>query len=215
MAEVLDRVTVGEELAGRLRRLILAGELRPGDPLPESPLAERYGVSRPSVRDAIRRLVHEGLVRHETHRGARVARLEESELSDILLVRMIVEPAVVRRFGVTLRTGERLRTIVERLDATAEASDWPSYAEADIHFHETLVAAAESPRLTELHSRAMRQLRLHLISFDLGDELPGPDRRHVGEHRRIAQHWTAGEREAAARLLSSHLEDALAAVRAV
>lgn len=212
MTEVLERVTVGEELADRLRRLILAGEFRPGDPLRESHLAERYDVSRPSVRDAIRRLVHEGLVQHETHRGARVARLEESGLRDILLVRMIIEPAVVRRFGTTPESGARLRAIVEDLEAAVEARDWPGYAEADIDFHETLVAAAASPRLTELHGRAMRQLRLHLTSADLADERPIPDRHDVGEHRLIAQQLAADEREDAARLLSSHLEDALAAV---
>lgn len=212
MQETLDRRTVGEELAARLRRRILAGELRPGEPLREATLAERYEASRPSVRDALRRLAHEGLVRHETHRGARVTRLAEDELRDILALRMIIEPTVVRRFVLPDELRDRLRGLVERLEATAAAGDWPGYGEADVGFHETLVAAARSPRLSDAHGRAMRQLRLHLVSVDLDEPDPGPDRRHVREHRRMARLFASGEREEAARLLASHLEDALAAL---
>lgn len=60
-AETLDGVTVGEELAGRLRREILRGKRKPSDPLPEEPLATRYDMSRPSVRDSLGMLAREGL----------------------------------------------------------------------------------------------------------------------------------------------------------
>lgn len=214
MPETLERRTVGEELADRLRRRILQGELVPGAPLPEADLARRYGASRPSVRDALRQLVYEGLVHHETHRGATVARLSNEEIRDILLVRIVIEPEVVRRFGLPEEQRDRLTGQVERLEATAAAEDWSGYAEADIAFHETVVAAAGSPRLKDTHGRATRQLRLHFISVDRDEDSPGPSRRHVGEHRRIADLWAADEREAAARLLTSHLEDARRALKA-
>lgn len=212
MTETLERRTVGEELAARLRRKIFVGELPPDRALPEAALAEEYAVSRPSVRDALRRLAHEGLVRHETHRGARVASLSDDELRDVLLVRTILEPEVVRRFGLPEELGSRLSACVGQLEASAAAQDWPAYGEADINFHETLVAAARSSRLSETHSRAMRQLRLHFVSVDQREQRPATDRRHVGEHRRIADLLAADEREAAAGLLLKHLEDARAAV---
>lgn len=208
MPETLERRTVGEELAARLRARILAGELPPGAPLREAALAERFDVSRPSVRDALRRLGHEGLVQHETHRGARVARLSGDELRDILALRMIVEPAVVRTVGLPDDLPDRLRGFVERLEEAAAAEDWPTYGEADVGFHETLVAAAGSARLREAHGRAMRELRLHLVSVDRSETSPGPDRRHVAEHRKMMELLAAGEREEAARLLVAHLEDA-------
>lgn len=212
MRETLERRTVGEELAVRLRHRILAGELQPGEPLRETALAERYGASRPSVRDALRRLDHEGLVQHETHRGAHVTRLTKDELRDILALRMIVEPAVVRRWGLPEDLRDRLAAFVEQLETAAAADDWSAYGEADVGFHETLVAPARSARLSEAHGRAMRQLRLHLMSVDRAEPSPGPSRRHVAEHRRMADLLTAGEREEAARLLAGHLEDALAAL---
>lgn len=212
MTGTLERQTVGEELAARLRRRILVGELPPGEALREAALAERYGASRPSVRDALRRLGHEGLVQHETHRGARVARLTDDELRDILALRMIVEPAVARRYGLPDDLRERLAGCVDRLESAAAAEDWPAYVEADVGFHETLVAAARSTRLSEAHARAMRQLRLHLVSVDRAEASPGPARRHVTEHRRLAELLAADEREEAARLLSDHLDDALAAL---
>lgn len=212
MRETLERRTVGEELAARLRHRILAGELQPGEPLREAALAERYGASRPSVRDALRRLDHEGLVQHETHRGAQVTRLTKDELRDILALRMIVEPAVVRRCGLPEDLRERLAAFVEQLETAAAADDWPAYGEADVGFHETLVAAARSARLSEAHGRAMRQLRLHLVSVDRAEPSPGPSRRHVAEHGRMADLLAADERQEAARLLAGHLEDALAAL---
>lgn len=212
MPEALERRTVGDELADLLRRRILTGDLRPGAPLREAALAERYEASRPSVRDALRRLRHEGLVQHETHRGARVTRLTAAELRDILTVRLVVEPSVVRRFGLPEELGDRLLGLVERLEVTASAGDWPGYGEADFGFHETLVAAARSPRLSEAHGRAMRQLRLHFVTVDRDELDPGPDRRHVAEHRLMADLLANDRREEAARLLTRHLEDALAAL---
>lgn len=212
MPETLERQTVGEELAALIRDRILAGELRPGEPLRESALAGRYGASRPSVRDALRRLGHEGLVRHETHRGARVTRLTEAELRDILALRTVIEPSVVRRFGLPDDLRGRLAKSIERLEAAARASDWPTYGEADIGFHATLVAGARSRRLTEAHGRAMRQLRLHLVSVDLDEPRPGVDRKHVAEHRRIAELLAVDEREEAAQVLTGHLDDALTAL---
>lgn len=212
MRETLERQTVGEELAARLRRRILAGELLPGAPLREAALAGRYGASRPSVRDALRQLDHEGLVQHETHRGARVTRLTRDEVRDILTLRTIVEPAVIRRCRFPDDLRDLLAGFVERLESAAAAEDWPSYGEADVGFHETLVAAARSPRLSEAHGRAMRQLLLYLVSVDRAESSPGPDRRHVAEHRRMVELLADDQREEAARLLSGHLEDALAAL---
>lgn len=212
MQEMLERQTVGEELAARLRHRILAGELLPGAPLREAALSERYGASRPSVRDAIRQLDNEGLVQHETHRGAHVTRLTRDEVHDILALRTIVEPSVIRRYGLPDDLRDRLAGYVDRLESAAAAEDWPSYGEADVGFHETLVAAAGSARLTEAHGRAMRQLLLYLVSVDRAESSPGPTRRHVAEHRRMAELLAADEREGAARLLRGHLEDALAAL---
>lgn len=206
--ETLDRRTIGEELADRLRRRILCGDLRPGEALPEAAIAQRYATSRPSVRDALRRLAHEGLVQHETHRGARVTSLDAEELRDISQDRLVVEPGAVRRASFVDEDLRALRACARRLEHAAEAGNWEAYVDADIDFHSTLVGCGAGPRLAEFHARTLRLLRLHLTSADLDDETVGPERLHVGEHRRIVELLAEGDREAAIRLLTRHLEDA-------
>jgi DNA-binding GntR family transcriptional regulator len=210
----LARRSVGEELAARLRNRILRGELRPGDALREQALAEDFDTSRPSVRDALRRLAHEGLVQHETHRGARVACLQRAELKDISVARLVIEPQVARRFEADASVLHALRGLATELEDAAAADDWPAYADADLRFHTTLVGSAGSRRLAAHHLAAMRQLRLHFLSVDLDEEAGALDRRHVREHRRVVDHLASGDREAAAQVLTRHLEDALAALDA-
>jgi len=206
--ETLERRTIGEELAALLRKRILRGELRPGQALPEAAIAERYDTSRPSVRDALRRLAHDGLVQHETHRGARVATLDPADRRDISEARLVIEPQVVRRAAFGDGTLAQLLEIAGRLEAAADAGDWQAYSAADVAFHATLVGATSSRRLAELHARAMRELRLHFTSVDRDDERPGLERRHVAEHRQIVEYLEDGDRPSAARLLTRHLEDA-------
>jgi DNA-binding GntR family transcriptional regulator len=206
--ETLDRRTIGEEVADRLRRRILCGELRPGEALPEAAIAERYATSRPSVRDALRRLAHEGLVQHETHRGARVTSLDADELRDISEDRLVVEPGAALRATFGDEQLRALQACVSRLEKAAEAGNWEAYVDADIEFHSALVSFGAGRRLAEFHARTLRLLRLHLTSADIDDETVGPERPHVGEHRRIVELLAEGDREAAIRLLTRHLEDA-------
>lgn len=206
--ETLDRRTIGEELADRLRRRILRGDLRPGEPLPETTIAEHYATSRPSVRDALRRLAHEGLVRHETHRGARVTSLDAEDRRDLSEVRLVVEPGAVLRASFVDEDLSALRACARRLEHAAEAGYWEAYVDADIDFHLALVGCGAGPRLAEFHARTLRLLRLHLTSADLDDETVGPERPHVGQHRRIVELLAEGDRQAAVRLLTRHLEDA-------
>ncbi|MGD8495759.1 MAG: GntR family transcriptional regulator [Gemmatimonadales bacterium] len=206
--ETLERRTIGEELADRLRERILEGDLPPGTPLPETAIAERYGTSRPSVRDALRQLVHEGLVRHETHRGAQVARLDDRRLRDICEARLIIEPQVARRASFGEAALGALRERAGRLESAARTGDWRAYTDADIDFHVFLVGCGASRSAADFHATGMRQLRLHFTSLDRGDGRPGSRRSHVAEHRRIVDLLGSGNRPEAARLLTRHLEDA-------
>ncbi|MGI9038994.1 MAG: FCD domain-containing protein [Gemmatimonadota bacterium] len=107
------------------------------------------------------------------------------------------------------RAGSRSRATHPRCPRRAAATaDWAAYAEADLRFHNAIVASAGSRRLTELHLASMRLLRLEFTSVDISRSETGPAGRHVAEHRRIADLLAAGDVEEAAWLLTSHLEDA-------
>ncbi len=122
----LDDAPVGMgRVAGRvvteLERMIVTGELLPGQPIRQELMAERLGVSRLPIREGLRHLTAEGLVAHVPNVGYTVARLEQSEFDQIYLMRAALEPEVLRslpRFGTT-----DLEDIRESAAAVAAASD--------------------------------------------------------------------------------------------
>jgi DNA-binding transcriptional regulator YhcF (GntR family) len=91
----LNRKSVAEQVVGVLREEILRGNLEPGTPLPEVALAQSFGVSRNTVREAIRSLVNEGLARHHMHRGAVVTEQTVEDIADIHQARSVVELAAI------------------------------------------------------------------------------------------------------------------------
>src|SRR5437016_14664603 len=87
----IHRVTVADQAAGILRQRILEGELRPGTPLPEVPLAESMGGSRNTMREAVRILSIEGLLKRNIHRGVAVAQLSLRDVHETYDLRRILE----------------------------------------------------------------------------------------------------------------------------
>lgn len=209
----LQRRTVAEDLADRLSSRILRGSLRPGTPLREERIASTYETTRTTVRDALRLLEQDGLVSHETHRGARVTVLEQADLNDIIDMRLAIEPQVVRRAVERAVDLSRLYAVADLLESTARAGDWPGYGAADIRFHTELVGMAGSERLLEFFGTTLRLLKLTMLAgdqaADAGPDLPA----HVFEHRRLLELIEARRAGEAARLMTRHLESARRHVR--
>ena len=100
MANVLDGITferssTAQQVAGTLRDVLLRGELRPGTPLRELALASSLGVSRNTIREALRMLAADGLVRYAVHRRVAVAALTERQVVDIFKARRMIEREAV------------------------------------------------------------------------------------------------------------------------
>src|SRR3989454_5154649 len=92
----ITRVSVADQVAALLRQRILEGEFRPGTQLQELPLASSLGVSRNTMREAIRILSLEGLLRRSLHRGAAVSQLSLRDVQEIYQLRRMLEiPAVL------------------------------------------------------------------------------------------------------------------------
>src|SRR5918995_1911898 len=97
----LPRATYASMVTERLRDSIVDGSLAPGSQLSEAELATRFGVSGGRVREALQRLIQEGLVRAEPHRGVFVPVLTESDVRDIYLAREALESAAVQHIIAT------------------------------------------------------------------------------------------------------------------
>jgi DNA-binding GntR family transcriptional regulator len=169
MSEALRRISVVDELAYVLRAAILDGRFAAGKPLRETELADGYGVSRHTLRAALRRLAEEGLVRLEPHRGARVASLDRAELIGLFEVRTALEVeaarlALERHSG---RLPEDVHAALHRLVAATERArpSWADISRRHTELHGAIVAASESARLRAEYARLGAELELFLLQL--------------------------------------------------
>lgn len=201
----LKRTSIVEELDGALRSEILEGELPPGSRLREEPLAERFGVSRNTLREALRGLVLGGLVNHRAHRGAAVAQPTADGIREVYRVRRIMEPAGLA----SLEAGglQRLAGTASAMEEAATDDDWPAVVDLDIRFHLEVVRGVESDRLDTFYRSLLSTLRLAFIAVDRGHARMAPPA-HVAEHRGIVEAQAGGRPDEARTLLVAHLDTA-------
>ncbi|TGN66892.1 GntR family transcriptional regulator [Nocardioides eburneiflavus] len=193
----------------RIRSSIIEGGLPPGSQLHEVELAASFGVSRGPVREALQRLIQEGLLRSEPHRGVFVPVMSADDIVDIYLAREALEGAAVRRIIATARAAtayKALDKVVRSMEAAENAEDWKTVASRDLDFHTVLVASAESPRLERMFTTVISETRLCLSM--LTSELQGRDFL-VEEHREISEMIRAEDTEGAMAALTKHFDDAV------
>lgn len=196
-------------IADRLRVAIMRGAFPPGTQLGEVDLAGRLGVSRGPLREAMQRLVAEGLLRSERHRGLFVVDLGIDDVNDVYAARLAIEQAAAR---MVLR-GDR-RAAVAELSAAQEgilaaADDPVALADADQEFHTTLVRVSGSPRLRRMAQTLLVETRMCLAV--LQHTGPKPEDL-VAEHRALLESIRDGDERRVLSLLEEHMHDAVARV---
>ena len=139
-------VSATEHVLERIRGAILAGDLAAGETLRQEDLAERLGVSRMPVREAIKRLHTEALVEVLPSRRVRVAALSRAEIEDIYDMRAALEPLAVR-LAVPRLTKARLREAAHALEAAEDEEDAGTFGVRNAAFHLALMNPCERPRL--------------------------------------------------------------------
>jgi DNA-binding GntR family transcriptional regulator len=191
----------------RIRDLVLSGELAPGARLGQVELAERFGISRTPVREALRRLAGEGLVDQISNRGFRVADLGLDAVLRRLEVRALLEPGIARLAAErrSERDIEAMRAAIEREERAGsgiEAHD----ASRDFHValaratgNEELVRVLESLWLVEVGRRLLSR-RYAVSNWQAED---------VAEHRGILAAVQLGRPEEAERLMAEHVRRAV------
>src|SRR5699024_9439135 len=135
-----------------LRRAILKGELKPGERLMEIALAERLGVSRTPVREAMRKLELEGLVVMIPRRGAQVANITEKDLNDVLDVRIALKNLSIQKACACMRQEqlEELKEAARKFESMTEIGNLVKLAEADVDFHEVICRSSDNRRLNQV-----------------------------------------------------------------
>ncbi|MGX1561333.1 GntR family transcriptional regulator [Streptomyces sp. NPDC055506] len=161
MTKIEPLGAVRERVTADLRQEIIAGSLRPGDRLVERELAERFGVSRVPVREAIRALVAEGFVHFETPRRTVVRRLTPTDVKELFELREALE-VYAAGLAASRATPEDLAEVQELLDraaAATRAEDAEVITDVNSRLHDRIVAMAGNSLLTEALEPVAGRLR--------------------------------------------------------
>lgn len=191
-------------VADRLREGILDGTFPPRTQLSEVALSQQLSVSRGPIREAMQRLLQEGLLRGERNRGVFVVDLGASDVRDIYLARSAVERTAAA-LVVSAGTDEDfavLQSMVDKLAAAVD-SNWVGLTELDLQFHLALVAAAGSPRLDRMFRTLMAESQLCIVRLE--PFYPGREE-VVHEHQAILDAIRARDLGEADRLLAAHMD---------
>lgn len=151
LSEPADRQTLAESITGRLRQLILDGQLPPGQSLRPADLAPRLGVSVMPIREALRILEAEGLVTFKPRIGARVAEISEEDVEELYLVRGALE-GLAARLAVRNLTDAGLAELHEAFDEMTAAlirDDFVTFSQWDREFHRRHFSASGRPSLVK------------------------------------------------------------------
>ncbi|HET6499615.1 MAG TPA: GntR family transcriptional regulator [Amycolatopsis sp.] len=159
---LLDQPSLVTLADQEIRRLILAGELAPGQRLYEAKLSEQLGISRPPLREALRVLAAQGIVRQTPRQGYRVVELSEQDVDEIYSLRAVLEQFALDLALPALRTEDlaELDTIMSRMWHAARTASEPAIVAANREFHLGLVALARHKRLSHAYAAVMDQMQL-------------------------------------------------------
>jgi len=194
-----------------LRQAILRGELKPGERLMEIQLANKLGVSRTPIREAIRKLELEGLVLMIPRKGAEVAEITEKSLRDVLEVRRALEELSVRLAcdRITPEILEQLEKTAKEFEKILKNGDVTEIAQADVHFHDVIYKAADNQRLLQLLNNLGEQMYRYRVEYLKNPSIHG---QLIKEHEELIHHIKEHEKEKAVEIICQHIDNQVSAV---
>ncbi|MCY3782142.1 MAG: GntR family transcriptional regulator [Chloroflexi bacterium] len=194
--------TLPEQIAARLRQEVLSSKLKPGDPLREVDLSERFGVSRGPVREAFRQLTQQGLLVLEPNKGVRVAENPSVEVRPLVVrLRRTIETFVLESIfeRITVADLTNWDAILADIRAACESNDVDALTEHDLRFHQAIIRSHDDKDLFALWQPIAMRMMMHYNRLD--DIM---DSYH--EHKRILDAIRAGDRAGAVRALETNIQ---------
>ena len=176
--------TLREKILENIRDAIISGILPSGSRVSEPDLAERYGISRTPIREAMRQLESEGYLTVIPRKGAVVTSFSEKDVEEFYAIKSILEGFAAKQACARLTTKDidRLESINQRLSELAEQGDVKQFFKVHNDFHEVFIKAANNDKLREMiNTLVTRFQRLRLMSLSQ----PGRMLVSVQEHQKI------------------------------
>ena len=194
-----------------LRQAILRGELKPGERLMGIQLANKLGVSRTPIREAIRKLELEGLVLMIPRKGAEVAEITEKSLRDVLEVRRALEELSVQLAceKITKEEIRELERVAKEFQQVVKSSDITEIAEVDVRFHDIIYTATDNQKLIQLLNNLREQMYRYRVEYLKRD---GVFPQLIAEHEAIIRHIENNEKEKATEVMCRHIDNQVEAV---
>lgn len=189
-----------------LRQAILKGELEPGERLMEIQLAERLGVSRTPIREAIRKLELEGLVLMIPRKGAEVAKISESNLRDVLEVRRSLEELAIDLACQRMMPEEleELKMTQESFRLAIKSGDAMEIAQTDEKYHDIIYRSTKNEKLVQLLNNLREQMYRYRLEY-IKDE----DKRQILliEHEHILKALSMRHVQEAKQAIREHIDN--------
>ncbi len=199
-------VSTRDAVLASLRARILDGVIKPGTRLPEAELAADFGVARPTVREAIQALCHEGLLVRERNRSAMIPVLTRDDILDLFSVRIPLECLIVRAVLERKAPLTPAREAMAVMESLPDDARWSQVVAADGAFHHALVSAVGAPRLERLYGALSGEIRLCVAQLRPSWASPSAIGR---EHHELLDVLESGDVEAAEARMTAHLERAV------
>lgn len=189
-----------------LRQAILTGELKPGERLMEIHLANKLGVSRTPIREAIRKLELEGLVTMIPRRGAEVAQITEKSMNDVLEIRRAMDALCVELAcdRISEEELEKLKNACDYFEKAVRSKDAKKIAQADVELHDIIVQATGNQRLIQLVNNLSEQMYRYRYEY-IKDA--SQHERLIEEHRIIYESIVKKDKETASQAARMHIDN--------
>jgi DNA-binding GntR family transcriptional regulator len=166
--DIIVRKSLGEIIANHLKQDIYNQKIKFGERLIEADLAERFDVSRSTIRESLKILEQEELVMSKSRKGTFVSEFTEQDLDEMTELRLIIEP---KAFMNALSCMERknfqdLEQIIEKMKMEAENSNWNALFDLDMQFHQYVINMCGNSRIIKIYESINVQIRVYLAHLD-------------------------------------------------
>lgn len=200
---LLGRASTAQRVAEILRARITEGALLPSTRLSEEVIGAALGVSRNTLRESFRLLVHERLVVHELNRGVFVRVLDVDDVVDIYRLRRVLEGAAIRNApGRPAAATDAIEAALTEGERAAAQRRWFDVGTANMQFHQAIAGLAGSPRLEEIMRQALAEIRLAFHVMAAPETFHRP---YLDRHRELLELIRAGDVERAVMVLDDYL----------
>lgn len=201
--------TLSDDVAKIIRKMILNGELKPGGWINQAQLAEKFNISRGPIREALKLLQNEGLIKHETNKGTFVATLSEQDAFEIYTLRALIEgeAAQLALPHLTDRDLSELESYIAEFSEAMNNHDIEQQVQCDILFHGKIVAASKHNRLISIHNHLDTQVGVMYLT--IANQVPMRVEQVVQNHRILLDALRTRDKEKIQKEFSNHYTAAL------